>query len=64
MLLKSHVLMFIAYTISQVTRSWFWLSTSKNYPMQYPKGIKVQDIKYLGYPYWQQVRHMQYELSD
>ena len=32
--------------------------------MQYPKGIKVQGIKYLGYPYWQQGRHMQYELSD
>jgi len=27
-------------------------------------GVKVQHIKYLGYPYWQQGRHMQYELSD
>ena len=32
--------------------------------MQLPKGFKVQDIKYLGYPYWHQGRHMQYELSD
>ena len=64
MLLKSQVLMFIAYTISQVTISWFWLSTSKNYPIQYPKGIKVHDIKYLVYPHWQQGRHMQYELND
>ena len=61
MLLKSHVLMFIAYIISQVTRSWFWLSTSKTTQCNIPK---VQDIKYLGYPYGQQGRHMQYDLSD
>ena len=60
MLLKSHVLMFIAYTISQVTRSWLLAKTTQ---CNIPKVFKVQDIKYLGYPYWQQGRHMQYELS-
>ena len=56
--------MFIAYTISQVTRSWFQLITSIILPNAYPIGVKVQDIKYLGYPYSQQGRHMQYELND
>ena len=57
--------MFIGYTISQVTRSWlFILSTSIILPNAYPIEDKVQDIRYLGYPYWQQGRHMQYELID